>query len=161
MGAARVIGVGNLYRRDDGVGLYAAKKLRLESLPNLCIVEHDGEGTSLLEAISGADDVILIDATCSGAPPGTVVQFSAHERSLPPDTFGRSSHSFGVAEAVELARSLNQLPPHCTVYGVEGASFEWGMGLTPAVEKAACSLVALLTRNRRTEHAAQLTAQMR
>ncbi|MFN8564900.1 MAG: hypothetical protein U0703_25495 [Anaerolineae bacterium] len=62
MAKVRCIGIGNLYRRDDGAGLYAAQRLRLESLPNLCVAEHDGEGASLLDAIAGEDAVILIDA---------------------------------------------------------------------------------------------------
>jgi hydrogenase maturation protease len=41
-----------------------------------------------------------------------------------------------VAEAVELARSLAQLPPHLVVYGIEGANFAAGVELSPAVEQA-------------------------
>ncbi len=128
MAAARCIGVGNLYRRDDGVGLYTAQLLRLEALPGLSIIEQTGEGTALFDAISGASCVILIDAVRSGAEPGTIFEFCTKSHALPTETFGRSSHSFGIAEAVELARSLDQLPESCTVYGIEGACFDWGMG---------------------------------
>lgn len=157
----RCIGIGNLYRRDDGAGLYAAQRLRLESLPNLCVAEHDGEGTSLLDAISSADAVILIDAVSSGAPPGTIVRFDVQDTPLPTGQFGRSTHAFGVAESIELARSLGQLPKRCTVYGIEGACFDWGMGLTPTVEKAARQLVDRIARQLRDERAAQLSAQLR
>ncbi|MCC6803364.1 MAG: hydrogenase maturation protease [Anaerolineae bacterium] len=156
----RCIGIGNLYRRDDGAGLYVAQRLRLEALPNLSVAEHDGEGTSLLDALSGADDVILIDALNSGAPPGTVVRFCVQDTPLPTGQFGRSTHAFGVAEAVELARSLGQLPQRCTVYGIEGACFEWGMGLTPAVEKAARRLADEIARQLREEQAAWLSSQL-
>lgn len=157
----RCVGIGNLYRRDDGAGLYVAQRLRLEALPNLSVAEHGGEGTSLLDALSGADDVILVDALNSGAQPGTIVRFCVHNTPLPTGQFGRSTHAFGVAEAVELARSLGQLPARCTVYGIEGASFEWGMGLTPAVEKAARRLADEIARQLREEQAAWLSSQMR
>lgn len=161
MAKVRCIGIGNLYRRDDGAGLYAAQRLRLESLPNLCVAEHDGEGTSLLDAIAGEDAVILIDALRSGARPGTIRQFCVQDQPLPTDSFGRSTHAFGVAEAIELARSLGQLPSSCMVYGIEGACFDWGMGLTPAVEKAARRLTNIIGRQLRDEHAAQLSSQLR
>jgi hydrogenase maturation protease len=157
----RCIGIGNLYRHDDGAGLYAAQRLQLESLPNLCVAEHDGEGTSLLDAISGTDAVILIDAVRSGARPGTIVQFCVQDQPLPTEPFGRSSHTFGVAEAIELARSLGQMPESCTVYGIEGACFDWGMGLTPAVEKAARRLSRLIARQLRDDHVAQVSSQLR
>lgn len=157
----RCIGIGNIYRRDDGAGLYAAQRLRLESLPNLCVAEHDGEGTSLLDVIAGLDDVILIDAMNSGAKPGAIMQFDVHETPLPTGQFGRSTHAFGVAEAVELARALGDLPQRCTVYGIEGTCFDWGMGLTPAVEKAARRLAHVITRQLRDDHAAWLSSQLR
>jgi hydrogenase maturation protease len=141
--------------------LYAAQRLRLECLPNLCVAEHGGEGTSLLDAITGASAVILIDAVCSGARPGTIVRFSANDQPLPPNRTGRSTHAFGVAEAIELARSLGQLPESCTVYGIEGACFDRGVGLTPAVEKAARHLVRRIVRQMRGEHAALLASRLR
>jgi hydrogenase maturation protease len=50
--------------------------------------------------------------------------------------FHYSTHAFSVAEAVELARSLDQLPAHLVVYGIEGANFAAGVELSPAVEQA-------------------------
>ena len=56
---------------------------------------------------------------------------------LPVDLFGSSStHALGVAEAIEIARSLGRLPKQVRVYGIEGASFDYGRGLSPEVEKA-------------------------
>jgi len=39
-----------------------------------------------------------------------------------------------VAEAIELARALGQLPPKLVVYGIEGKDFSAGVGLSPEVE---------------------------
>ena len=55
--------------------------------------------------------------------------------------FNFSTHGFGVAEAVELARSLNQLPPQLIIYGIEGKNFADGFGLSPEVEGAAAQVV--------------------
>jgi len=139
--ATHCIGIGNIYRHDDGVGLYVARRLRLEALANVSIMENDGDGGALLDAFDGAKVIVLIDAIRSGAPAGTIHRLSLHDQPMPCVEFSSSSHVFGVAEAVELARTLGQLPPSCVLYGVEAASFDWGVGLTPVVEKAAGQLV--------------------
>ena len=44
-----------------------------------------------------------------------------------------STHHVGLAETVESARALGQLPRTTVVYGIEGASFEVGEQLSPEV----------------------------
>ena len=46
---------------------------------------------------------MLIDATRSGARPGTLTCFDAIASPLPRPLFHNSTHEFGLAEAVELA----------------------------------------------------------
>jgi hydrogenase maturation protease len=48
-----------------------------------------------------------------------------------------SSHGFGVAVAIELARALGTLPPHCILYAIEAVDFTSGAALSPAVASAA------------------------
>ncbi|MBZ0293034.1 MAG: hydrogenase maturation protease, partial [Anaerolineae bacterium] len=108
------------------------------------IIEQSGEGTTLAEVLSGASAVILIDAVVSGAAPGTLLRFDANQQSLPAHFFAHSTHAFGVAEAIELARAFNDLPPRCLIFGIEGACFEWGTGLTQSVEQAGDQLVVCL-----------------
>jgi hydrogenase maturation protease len=94
--------------------------------------------------------VILVDAVYSGAEPGTVHRLEAHARPIPGSFFHRSTHAINVADAVELARSLGELPPRLVVYGIEGRSFEAGVGLSPEVEKAAQEVVEAALRELRT-----------
>jgi hydrogenase maturation protease len=77
--------------------------------------------------------VFLIDACASGGSPGTIYRFDAAASPLPSGTFGLSTHGFGLAEAIELARVLDQLPPHCIVYAIEGECFATGAPLSPPV----------------------------
>ena len=84
---------------------------------------------------------MLVDAVRSGAPPGTIHRLDARAAPIPTGFFHYSTHAFSVAEAVELARSLDQLPPHLIVYGIEGENFEAGVGLSAAVEQAVESVV--------------------
>ena len=132
-----VIGLGNEYRRDDAVGLVVARRLREAAPASVLVLEETGEGASLLESWQDADTVILIDAVQSGAAPGTVHRLDASAKPIAREFFRFSTHAFGLAEAVELARALGRLPPRLIVYGIEGKSFEAGVGLSPEVEAAA------------------------
>jgi hydrogenase maturation protease len=132
-----VIGIGNEYRRDDAVGLVVARRLRQRNLAGVTVIEQSGEGTALMEAWKDAASVILVDAVCSGAPPGTVHRLDARAHGIPANFFHCSTHAFGVAEAVELARALGQLPEQLILYGIEGKDFAAGLGLSAEVERAA------------------------
>lgn len=121
-----VIGVGNLYRNDDSIGLLAARRLKKYKSERLNVLEQDGDGVTLMDSWKGCNRVILIDAVSSGAAPGTVHRLDASENSLPAEFFSCSTHAIGVAQAVELARSLEQLPESIRVFGIEGKDFRPG-----------------------------------
>jgi hydrogenase maturation protease len=131
-----VIGIGNAYRCDDAAGLAVARRLQTEHPEGVQILEHSGEGGSLLELWQGAAAVILVDAIHANAPPGTILRFDAGAAPLPADFFNLSTHAFGPAAAIELARTLGILPRLTIVYGIEGATFQAGMELSPAVARS-------------------------
>ncbi len=130
------IGVGNAYRGDDAVGLLVGRRLRERLGDDVRCREEAGEGTALIEAWQNADAVILIDAVRSGATPGTIHRFDVVAQPLPESFRCYSTHAFGVAEAIELARALGQLPSRCIVYGIEGQNFGMGAALSAAVANA-------------------------
>ena len=131
------LGVGNAARGDDAVGLVVARRLQEDPcLDVVTIRPTTGEGTALLALWQDTDAVVLVDAMWTGARPGTVQRFEVSTQPLPAIFSRLSTHAFGVAEAIELARALRQLPPVLVVYGVEGATFETGAGLSAAVTAA-------------------------
>ncbi len=140
-----VIGIGNPYRRDDAVGLVVARRLREKNLEGVKVLELSGEGAALIEAWQGAERVIVIDAVCSGAAPGTIFRFAANQQAIPTESFRCSTHNFGLAEAIELARALGRLPRELIVYGIEGKDFAAGEGVSPEVEQAASRVVDSIT----------------
>jgi hydrogenase maturation protease len=131
-----VIGVGNEYRRDDGVGLAVAARLRGRVPPGVDVVGCEQEPSRLIEAWQGATAAFVVDAAGSGTEPGTLHRFDASEGAIPQRIFRSSTHAFGVGEAIELARALGKLPSRVVVYGVEGGEFAAGEGLTASVEAA-------------------------
>ncbi len=131
-----IIGVGNRYRQDDGVGPALVQRLKKKLGPSADLVEKSGEGAELMETWKNYNAVYLIDAVSSKKKPGTIHRFDAAKEKLPQDFFHYSTHAFSVAEAVELARALNELPPRLIIYGIEGKNFNSGQGLSKEAKKA-------------------------
>ncbi len=127
-----IIGCGNRERSDDGAGILVAEKLRKLGI---AADTRTGEAADLIEAWQGADDVIVVDAVVTGAPVGTVQAWDGRQP-LPCVRTTASTHGFGVAEAIELARVLNRLPIRLQVYGIVGQRFEPGAEVSPEVQRA-------------------------
>lgn len=141
-----VIGVGNRYRGDDGAGVAVARRISDLHLRDVVVREETGEGSSLVEAWANASNVIIVDAASSGSTAGTIHRFNASNQSIPTGFLHYSSHAFGVAEAIEVARALSTLPQQLVVFGIEGARFSTGVGLSPEVELAADDVASSIVR---------------
>lgn len=89
----------------------------------------------------GRTAAVVLDAVSSDAPPGTLHRIEAASGPLPAGLACGSSHAFGLAQAIEMARALGELPERLLVLGIEGAEFTAGQGLTPAVEEAVAAAV--------------------
>lgn len=136
-----VLGLGNACRRDDGVGRFVARELAKMGLNGVTIEEASGEGTALMEAWAGRNCVHLVDAVQAGSAPGTIHLLDAARDTIPSSFFHYSTHAFSLAEAVELARVLGQLPPRLIIHGIEGRDFSSGEGLSSEVAEAAARVV--------------------
>lgn len=133
---ALVLAVGNPYRRDDGAGPAVARRLEGRLPAGARLLVREGDLAAALEDWADVGLLVAIDASCSGAAPGTLHRHDAGAGPLPA-TFSRgSTHAFGLAEALELARVLGRLPARVRVLGIEGRNFSHGEGLSPEVEAA-------------------------
>jgi hydrogenase maturation protease len=128
-----ILGCGNLDRADDGAGLLVARKLRELGLNAR---ERCGDMLSLLYDWAGYDEVIIVDAIVSGASAGAVVVFDPRTAERPRVQFRGSTHEFGLAEVIELARSIAQLPPKLTIYGIEADNCDPGGPVSNEVSQA-------------------------
>jgi hydrogenase maturation protease len=128
-----VIGAGNPMRGDDAAGVALARRLRRRD--GVRVLEQSGEATALVEALRGARAAIVLDAA-AGTEPGRVTRFDVAAQPLPRSLLSRSTHGFGVADGIELARALGALPPACVVYALEGVQFDTGAALSAALEAA-------------------------
>lgn len=140
-----VIGVGNDFRSDDGVGLYVARAVAAVNLPGVKTIAGVADGSDLITAWEGSQAVFLIDCARSGAEPGTIHRFDPLSEEIPADIFPRfSTHAIDIPESIKLGRLLGNLPPQLTVYAIEGENLAAGAELTYKVKAAAEKVAAMI-----------------
>ena len=104
-----------------------------------------GDIASLLNDWACADRAICIDASEPAGSPGRIRRLDLACDSLPASLAPASSHGFGLAETVALARALGQAPPRIIVYAIEGLCFDPGAPLSPPVVASVASAAYLIT----------------
>ncbi len=139
-----VIGVGNPDRADDGAGSLVAAQMRALRLPRWRVIVRTGDLLGLLDDWAGAGAVVVVDAAAPLARAGAIHRWTPGREGLPVPPRPRSTHGFGVAEALALAEHLGCLPPALVVYAIEGANFAVGGAMTPAVRRASLALARRL-----------------
>lgn len=136
---AVIIGVGNEYRRDDGVGPAVLAELERRPHAGLRLALSDGEPTQLLDVWANARLAVVIDAVlCEPRHPGRV-----HRSTLQPPltATAATTHGLGIPEAVRLAEAVDRAPKRLVVYAVEAADIGFGVGLSVEVARAVPEVV--------------------
>jgi hydrogenase maturation protease len=131
-----VLGLGNLMRSDDGVGVHAIRKLlgcdRLS--PRVEVIEGGTLGLDLLPRIEGHTHLLTIDAVDFGGPPGTLSRFANHELLTLPA--GKSVHLLGLSDLLSALRLIGRAPREVVLIGVQPESTDWGVSLSRRVAAA-------------------------
>jgi hydrogenase maturation protease len=139
-----VIGIGNPGQGDDAAGLAVARRIRQATRPGeVTVRELVGDQLALLDEWTGATEVYVVGAVCSGGTPGAVYQFDAAD-ALTGQFRHCGTHTFSLADVIELARALGRLPRHLAGFGIEGTAFASGAGLSPQVQAAVTDVTSLL-----------------
>ncbi|QWF77931.1 hydrogenase maturation protease [Amycolatopsis sp. CA-230715] len=135
MTAVVVIGVGNEYRGDDGIGPAVAAEIDRRAVPGVRSVVADGEPAALLEAWTGTERAIVVDAVlCEPSDPGRI--WVSTVDNLPGGSGVASSHALGIPEALLLGQALGRVPGELVVIAVEAEDLGLRAGLSPPVAKA-------------------------
>ncbi len=132
-GATVILGVGNLLRADDGVGVHAIRALLARDGPEGVAV-LDG-GTAPLDALAGVgpvDRLIVIDAADLGEPAGTIRVLRPDDL-IPSEGESVSLHDLDLLWALEVLRATGEEPREIVIVGVQPESMSWSTELSPAV----------------------------
>ena len=136
-----VLGLGNLVRSDDGVGIHAATRLMKDPrIPaGVEVVDGGTQGLNLLPMITDATHIVAIDAVNTGVAPGTVLRYDmAQLEGLPGSP---SVHQIGFADLLEALRWLDNSLEKMVLIGVQPEATGWGAELSPSVEAALPTLI--------------------
>jgi hydrogenase maturation protease len=133
-----VIGIGNDFRRDDGVGLTAAHRIAERNLPGVRVVSGISEPAALLEAWSGATRAVVVDAVTGANSAGRIRRWTGPDLETSAVV---SSHTLGLAQTYALGQALARMPNELVVFTVDVIDTNHGIGLTQAVAAAVPSLV--------------------
>lgn len=138
MPAARiaVLGLGNLMRADDAVGMLAIERLRSDPRlpPSVLLIEGGTLGLDLLHPLDGVTHLLALDAIEAGLPPGTILRFSGGDIDTIP--IGKSVHLLGFSDLIGALRLTGSAPREIVVLGVQPQVIGWSTELTPSVEAA-------------------------
>lgn len=146
-GRTVVIGLGNEFRRDDGVGPAVIAQLRGQVPSGVELVVSDGNPVRLIEAWRDASLAIVVDAVRADPPrPGRRHRFELDSNaSVPGRAAGTAStHGLGLDDALGLARALGRMPRRLVVHAIEAADLTQGTGMTPRVAAAVEAAVAAI-----------------
>lgn len=138
-----IIGCGNLLRGDDGVGPILIRRLwELGPPPGARLVDGGTAGMDVAFQMRGAARVIIVDASRTGATPGSLYQAPGATLEQIPPPQGMNLHAFRWDHALAFARWLlkEEYPRDVTVYLIEGACFDLGAPLSQAVAESMESL---------------------
>jgi hydrogenase maturation protease len=144
-----VLGLGNPLVTDDSVGLRVAAevKSRLADRPEVVVSEDYWGGLRLMERMAGFDRAIVIDAICTGAPPGTIHRLTPG--SIPTQR-SASAHDVNLPTALALGRTAGLHLPrdeHILLVGIEAEDIlSFGEQCTPAVAAAIAQAVEEVVR---------------
>lgn len=134
-----LIGIGNRFRRDDGVGPAVATEIAGMGLTGVHVLTSMGDPSQLLDAWEGVPLAVVVDAAVSdGATPGRIRRWVPGEE---PAT-AVSSHELGLPVTYALGRALGHLPEKLVVLTVDVAEVGYGDGLTPQVAAEVPHVVA-------------------
>lgn len=140
-----VLGLGNVLLGDDGAGVTAVDYLaRNYAVPEGASL-HDGGtlGMALLPLLTSAERVILVDAVAANAPVGSLVRLTGEEVAHA-SLHRLSPHQVGVADLLDSARLVGNLPDELVLLGVVPGSIELEVGLSPEVQASIPELAELV-----------------
>jgi hydrogenase maturation protease len=129
-----VIGIGNPFRQDDGVGHVVADEVARRHIPGVHVITAIGEPGEILDAWRDVARAVVVDAAVStGMTPGRIHRWTPGEIEVCGVV---SSHTLGVAQTFALAQALGQVPRELVVFSIGVAEVGHGVGLTTQVAAA-------------------------
>lgn len=130
-----IIGLGNILRRDDGIGIMILEALlKFYRKTGIDYLNYGTASFDLIHRIGEFDAVLLIDAIDASLPAGTLKIFELGDISYNLKDPGTSTHEFDLRGIFEMCVKLD-LKTKIYVAGIQVKDTSWAEGLTPVLQK--------------------------
>lgn len=136
-----VLGIGNILMNDDGVGIRVVQQLAEEYRfpPEVTVLDGGTLGLDLLPHLEGVARLLVVDAVETGGEPGVLIRLTGDEIPLALAT-KVSPHQMGLKDLLTVADLQGHAPPEMVLWGVQPASIEMDLELSPAVAAQVAAL---------------------
>ena len=143
-----ILGVGNPLRRDDGIGpelisLLSEKRDSYKLSANVDLLDGGTDGLGLIEYLKEYKKVIIIDAVEMKLKPGTIKVFTPEEAVININSDALSTHGFGIAELIKLAKGLD-INPELIIVGVQPENISYKEKLSNSVSSVLDKLMVIV-----------------
>lgn len=130
-----VLGLGNLLRKDEGLGIRAMERLmqRYQLPEDLLLIDGGTLGLDLLSYLEKAERILILDAILTDGPPGTLMKASNEE--IPAFLGMRTSpHEIALADLLAVMHLRGTMPRELVVVGMQPGTIALGWELSQEVE---------------------------
>jgi hydrogenase maturation protease len=144
-----IIGCGNPNRSDDGAGVAVVQRLMQElgsaAPAGARLFDAGTNGIEVMFKARGSAELVLVDASTSGAEPGAIHEVPGERLENVPEP-AHGLHGFRWDHALYAGRKIygREFPERVTVYLIERQTLGLGIGLSEPVERAVKRVVTLL-----------------
>ena len=141
-----ILGVGNYLMSDDGLSVHVLERLQNSGLipDEVEMVDGGTCGLDLLRYLEGVTNLVIIDAVNQrGGVPGTIIRLEGNQ--VPAYlSLKISPHDIGLPDLLATAKLRDLYPEHIVVLGIQPASLEISVTLSPQVEEKIDTLIDLI-----------------
>ena len=134
------MGLGNILLQDEGIGVHTLQALEKMTWPkNVELLDGGTGGFVLLSLFHEYDHLVIIDATLSNAPEGTISVL--HPRFAKDFPRSLSTHELGLKDMIESAIILGKVPEITLITVAINPQQDMHMELSPALQKKVPAII--------------------
>jgi len=132
-----ILGIGNLLRSDDGLGVHIIRYIEEAGavLPDgIELLDGGTAGFDLMGLIENYDKIVIVDALKANDAPGSIYRFTPDHAVETRSRF--SLHEVGIMEVIRLLRLMNHKPEIEFVGIVPENISDFDINISPAVRES-------------------------
>jgi len=128
-----VIGLGNPFMSDEGIGVRVLQALQSEPLPGVEFLELGTGGLSVMHALDGRAKAVIVDCAFMEMAPGALRRFGPEEVRSKKAADGLSLHESDLLAVLEVARRYGEAPKAIVLFGIQPERVAPGEALSPTL----------------------------